>query len=84
MNLADVSGGNVASPIPKGSAEYDTASVHKIVERVGPYIVTILLDELDRFTRIESISVDKSFLSIDQSITKFKYLDIEQFLENVE
>lgn len=82
MNVQDVSGGFIPTTPLLQSMESARLSPQRLIQKLGPYVVEILLDESGKFLSVESIIIDKTFLSQDQQISLFKYHDVEHFLED--
>jgi len=86
MDMKDVSGGLVSDVKGTSLPIYDSTNVNimRITQKVGPYMVVVKVNETGQFISIESVAEERSFLNLDQRRSRFKYQDVEKFLEDEE
>lgn len=60
----------------------ENISDRPVVQQVGPYLVTLLLDPDGKFKTILSVAVEKSFLSLEQRLKSNTFHDVESFFND--
>ena len=84
MKTQDVS----ASQPPTGSVTPEltqtTRGLKRILRKIGPYVITVILTQDDKFVEVEMVSVDKNFLDLQQRLALAGVHDVEKYFEEEE
>lgn len=67
--------------IPTGQHSFMETS-RDVTTSFGDYVVTVCLDENDKFLGIKEIKLSKDFLSIQQKVNSSYVIDVEEFYDD--